>query len=155
MQKIKNPIDRIRNRRQVNDEMPWLELQQEYDKFGEQRLAPTPTRGSVPRREFMRYANAGKMEYPNILSAVRRGIQRHKRKLMIAGGVIGGIAIAGGIIGGTLAATAKKRRKEMQHESSAVGVFERLSDSSGVDGFGGSGGGGGGGGGSGGYGNYQ
>ncbi len=133
------------------EQIPLLEFEQEFDDSGNQSMGPV--RGSMPREEFMRYANAGKMQYPtNIMRAVRRSIQRHKRKLMIVGGVIGATAgLVGGIVGGTLTKQAKRRKKEMQNDST-IGVFERLSDSSGV---GGGGGGGGGGGSGGGYGNYQ
>src|SRR5271156_6777570 len=93
----------------------------------------------------MRYAEAGKMKYPNILKQVGVGIRRHERRLAIAAGVIGGVAFTGGIIGGTLSQLSKKKRREMQHDAS-VGVFEKLSDSTGVHGGGGS---------SGGFGNYQ
>jgi uncharacterized membrane protein YgcG len=57
----------------------------------------TLTRGSMPRAEFLRYANRGGMEYPNVMRAAWRAIRKHKRKLLI-----GGIAIAAtaGILGG-------------------------------------------------------
>jgi hypothetical protein len=155
-QRFANVMNRIRRARQASavtpihgDEIPLLEMEQ--DESGNQLFVPG--RGSVPRKEFMHYASKGKMQYPNILRMVRRGIVKHKRSLMIAGGVIGGAAIVGGILGGTLSHQSKKSRKEMQNDSPVVGVFERLSGSSGVGG--GGGGGGGGSGGRGGYGNYQ
>ena len=52
---------------------------QEYDEHGIKKLVPA--RGSVPREEFMRYAEAGKMKYPNILKQLGVGIRRHKRRL--------------------------------------------------------------------------
>ena len=56
-------------------------------------------RGSMPRDEFLHYANRGKMEYPNMMKTVSRAIRKHKRKL-----IIGGVAIAAtaGILGGTI-----------------------------------------------------
>src|SRR5271156_1045358 len=115
---------------------------EEHDEHGVPKLVPAS--GSEPREDFMRYAEAGKMKYPNILKQVGVGIRRHKRRLAIAAGVIGGVALTGGIIGGTLSHLSKRKRREMQHDAS-VGVFEKLSDSTGVHG-GGSGGG---------FGNYQ
>ena len=147
-QRLINALKEMRKPKQAavqGENIPLLDLMQDFDEHGNQTFVLA--RGSVPREEFMRYANAGRMQYPNIMRMVKKGIQRHKRGLMIAGGVIGGAAIVGGIIGGTLTQQAKRRRKEMQNDS-PVGVFERLSDSSGVGGSGG-------GGGSGGYGNYQ
>src|SRR5271156_4131812 len=118
---------------------------QEHDEHGVPKLAPA--RGSLPREEFMHYAEAGKMKYLNILKQVGVGIRRHKRRLAIVAGVNGGVALTGGIIGGTISQSSKRKRREMQHDAS-VGVFEKLSDSTGVHG-------GGGGRGSGGFGNYQ
>ena len=139
-QRFVNALNRMRKPRQAapvqDDNIPLIDMRQDFDENGNQIFVPV--RGSVPREEFMRYANAGRMQYPNIMRMVKKGIQRHKRGLMIAGGVIGGAAIVGGIIGGTLTQQAKRRRKEMQNDS-PVGVFERLSDSSGVGGSGGCG----------------
>jgi hypothetical protein len=149
-QRYRSTLKRLGNtRRQAGEDSAAPLLNVSYNARTGQVTLPA-ARGSMPRAEFMRYANAGRMEYPNILQAMRRQIQRHKRGLMIAGGVLAGAAIVGGILGGTLSKL-KKRKKEMQHDS-PVGVFERLSDSSGVSG---GGGGGGGGGGTGGFGNYQ
>ena len=56
-------------------------------------------RGSMPRDEFLHYANRGKMEYPNMMKTVSRAIRKQKRKLLI-----GGVAIAAtaGILGGSI-----------------------------------------------------
>ena len=150
-ERITNALNRFRRARQAAaaEEIPLVSMEHGLDEDGNPGIRPVD--GSIPRTKFLRFANMGKMQYPNVMKMVREKIQRHKRKLMVAGGVLGAAALVGGIVGGTLSQQSKKRRKEMQHESS-IGVFERLSDSSGVL----SGGGGGGGGSSGGgYGNYQ
>src|SRR3981189_491935 len=108
-QRFVNALNRMRKPRQavpVHDEnIPLVDMQQDFDENDNQRFVPV--RGSIPRDEFMRYANAGRMQYPNIMRMVKKRIQRHKRGLMIAGGVIGGAAIVGGIMGGTLTQQAK------------------------------------------------
>src|SRR3981189_2616047 len=111
-QRFVNALNRMRKPRQavpVHDEnIPLVDMPQDFDENGNQRFVPV--RGSMPRDEFMRYANAGRMQYPNIMRMVKKGIQRYKRGLMIAGGIIGGAAIVGGIIGGTLTQQAKRRK---------------------------------------------
>src|SRR3981189_438825 len=105
-QRFVNALNRMRKPRQAApvqyDNIPLIDMRQDFDENGNQIF--------VPREEFMRYANAGRMQYPNIMRMVKKGIQRHKRGLMIAGGVIGGAAIVGGIIGGTLTQQAKRRK---------------------------------------------
>ena len=121
------------------------------------RAAPRP-RGSMPRAEFLRYANRGRMDYPNVMRTFGRAIRRHKRKLLIGGAVIGAAAgiIAGGIYGarastgykqGDFAAKEKKdakTEKDMQYDK-PMGVFEKISNTAVSDGSYGDGGGGGGG----------
>jgi uncharacterized membrane protein YgcG len=75
-------------------------------------------------------------------------MNRHKRRLLIAGGIIGGVALIGGAIAGGISASKKRREDEMQgfdNDRKAKGLFEQLS-SGGDSGSGNYGGGGGGGG---------
>src|SRR6202021_1915339 len=147
-ERITNALNRFRRARQAAaaEEIPLVSMEHGLDEDGNPGISPVD--GSIPRTKFLRFANMGKMQYPNVMKMVREKIQRHKRKLMVAGGVLGAAAIVGGIVDGTLSQQSKTRRKEMQHESS-IGVFEKLSDSSGVLSGGGGGSSGGG------YGNYQ
>jgi len=47
-------------------------------------------------------------------------VRAHKRPLLIAGGVLGGLAAVGGAIGGGLAAASKKRRKQLKEEQQQI-----------------------------------
>ena len=81
-------------------------------------------------------------------------MNRHKRRLLIAGGIIGGVALIGGAIAGGISASKKRREDEMQgydNDRKAKGLFEQLSagGDSGSGDYGAVSGGGGGGGGSG------
>ena len=126
----------------------------------------------MPRAEFLRYANRGGMEYPNVMRTFGRAIRKHKRKLLKGGAVIGATAkILAGSIYGARALTHKQRdfaakeikkdaktEKEMQYDQ-PMGVFEKISNTAVSDGSYGdaasAGVGGGGGGSSGGFGAYQ
>ena len=83
---------------------------------------------------------------PRRMTSLGRFLNTHKRKLIVGGGVIAGVAIVGGIL-----SDSAKRQKTMQGNAESRGMFEQLSTGSisrvGV----GSGGGGGGGG----FGRYQ
>ena len=144
--------------------------------FNAQTDGVTLTRGSMPRREFLRYANRGGMEYPNVMRAAWRAIRKHKRKLLIGGIAIAATAgiVGGGVYGGQYNQSIlnklkleairendpsqisniqpKKVKKEMQY-AKPVGIFEKMSNEAAASG--GNYGGGGAGGGGGGYGSYQ
>jgi len=87
------------------------------------------------------------------MTSLGRFLNTHKRKLIVGGGVIAGVAIVGGTVGGILSDSAK-RQKTMQGNAESRGMFEQLSTGSisrvGVGGVGSGGGGGGGG-----FGRYQ
>ena len=76
-------------------------------------------------------------------------MNRHKRRLFIAAGVVGGAALIGGAIAGGILESKKRRKEDMQgfDNGKAKGLFEQLSDggNSGSGDYGGGGGGGGGG----------
>ena len=48
---------------------------------------------AMPRDDYMALAQAGGMRYPNVRQAFTDAIKKHKRKLIIGGGVAGGLAI--------------------------------------------------------------
>ena len=101
-ERITNALNRFRRARQAAaaEEIPLIDMEPEVGGNEEPHIRPMD--GSMPRKKILRFANLGKMEYPNVMRMVRKKIQRYKHGLMIARGVLGGAALVGGIVGGTL-----------------------------------------------------
>ena len=65
----------------------------------------------MPRDDYMALAQAGGMRYPNVRQAFTDAIKKHKRKLIIGGAIVGGLAITGGSIYSVVKDAEKRKQK--------------------------------------------